>query len=120
MHISVIYNTLSVLCTRVVIMLSPLASNSCGGAQIIILLSLFAFTCTYLTVKFKFKEILVYFRTKKTTEKEIYKIWSDQLLRRHANTCKNMKGRASEHLPKLCRNFKINFEGTIRFLYSTL
>ena len=107
MRISVIYDTVSVSCKFVVIMLSRLASNSCGRSQIIILLSLFAFTCTYLKVKFKFKEILVYFRTKNTTEKEIYKIWSDQLLRRHASTCKNMKGRASEHLPKLCRNFNI-------------
>ena len=43
-----IYNTLSMSYKRVVIVLSPLASNSCGRSQIIILLSLFAFTCTYL------------------------------------------------------------------------
>ena len=47
------------------------------------------------------------FPYKKNTEKEIYKIWGYQLLHRHTSTCKNMKGRASEHLPKLCRNFNI-------------
>ena len=35
MRISVIYGTLSVSCKRVVSVLSPLASNSCGGSQII-------------------------------------------------------------------------------------
>ena len=33
MRISVIYGTLSVSCKRVVSVLSPLASNSCGGSQ---------------------------------------------------------------------------------------
>ena len=35
MRISVIYCTLSKSCKRVVSMLSPLASNSCGGSQLI-------------------------------------------------------------------------------------
>ena len=33
MRISIIYGTLSVSCKRVVSMLSPLASNSCGGSH---------------------------------------------------------------------------------------
>ena len=36
MRISVIYDTLSVSCKRVVRVLSPLASNSCGGSHIVI------------------------------------------------------------------------------------
>ena len=35
MRISVIYGTLRVSCKRVVSVLSPLASNSCGGSQLI-------------------------------------------------------------------------------------
>ena len=35
MRISVIYGTLSVSCKRVVSVLSPLASNSCGGSHIV-------------------------------------------------------------------------------------
>ena len=35
MRISVIYGTLSVSCKRVVSVLSPLESNSCGGSQIV-------------------------------------------------------------------------------------
>ena len=35
MRISVIYGTLSVSCKRVVRVLSPLASNSCGGSHIV-------------------------------------------------------------------------------------
>ena len=35
MRISVIYSTLSVSCKRVVSVLSPLASNSCGGSHIV-------------------------------------------------------------------------------------
>ena len=34
MRISVVYGTLSVLCKRVVRVLSPLASNSCGGSHL--------------------------------------------------------------------------------------
>ena len=34
MRISVIYGTLSVSCKRVVNVLSPLASNSCGGSHL--------------------------------------------------------------------------------------
>ena len=35
MHISVIYGTLSVSCKRVVSVLSPLTSNSCGGSHMV-------------------------------------------------------------------------------------
>ena len=41
MRISVIYGTLSVSCKRVVSVLSPLASNSFGGSQLVVSLNFF-------------------------------------------------------------------------------